>query len=124
MVSSWYLRGYIMATQSSYTTVKVSRFGFSVLSVTLDRVNTQEVKEVACSLIAAVTKTIYEGDKEFIESKWDSSVKDENKYVSFILEAGGSYQDDYIVSIQHFDITEQQRINAVRADGAVSPMFL
>lgn len=124
MVSSWYLRGYIMATQSSYTTVKVSRFGFSVLAITLDRVNTQEVKEVACSLIAAATKTIYEGDKEFIESKWDSSVKDENRYVSFMVEAGGSYQDDYIVSIQHFDITEQQRINAVRADGAVSPMFL
>lgn len=124
MVSPWYLRGYIMATKSSYTTVKVSRFGFSVLAVTLDRVNTQEVKEVACSLIAAATKTIYEGDKEYIESKWDSSIKDENKYVSFAVEAGGSYQDDYMVSIQHFDITEQQRINAVRADADVSLMFL
>ncbi len=124
MVSSWYLRGYIMATQSSYTTVKVSRFGFSVLSVTLDRVNTQDVKEVACSLIAAATKTIYDGDNEYIESKWDSSIKDENKYVSFVVDAGGSYENDYMVSIQHFDITEQQRINAVRADEAVSPMFL
>lgn len=122
MVSSWYLRGYIMATQSSYTTVKVSRFGFSVLAVTLDRVNTQEVKQVACSLIASVTEA--NEDKEYIESKWDSSIKDENKYVSFAVEAGGSYQDDYMVSIQHFDITEQQRINAVRADANVSLMFL
>lgn len=122
MVSSWYLRGYIMATQSSYTTVKVSRFGFSVLAVTLDRVNTQEVKQVACSLIASVTEA--NEDKEYIESKWDSSIKDENKYVSFAVDAGGSYQDDYMVSIQHFDITEQQRINAVRADADVSLMFL
>jgi len=111
-----------MATQSSYTTVKVSRFGFSVLAVTLDRVNTQEVKQVACSLIASVTEA--NEDKEYIESKWDSSIKDENKYVSFAVDAGGSYQDDYMVSIQHFDITEQQRINAVRADADVSLMFL
>lgn len=123
MVSSWYLRGYIMATQSSYTTVKVTRFGFPVLSVTLDRVNTQEVKQVACSLIASATGA-NEDDQEFIESRWDDSLKANDKYIALNIEAGGDYRDDFSVSIHHFDITEQQRINAIRAEADVSPMFL
>jgi hypothetical protein len=113
-----------MATQSSYTTVKVSRFGFSVLSVNFNRANTQDIKEVVCNLIAATTKTIYEGDIEFINSQWDKSFEIEDKCIQFSIEAGGDHDNDYHVSIKHFDITEQQRINAVRAEPDVSDMFL
>ncbi len=112
-----------MATQSSFTTVKVVRFGFPVLSVTLDRVNTDEVKQVACSLIASVTKAD-EIDAAIIQNYWDDSMQVLDKYVSFVVDAGGSSENDYVLSIHHFDITEQQRINAVRAEPDVSPMFL
>ncbi len=124
MVSSWYLRGYIMATQNSYTTVKVSRFGFSVMSVTLDRVHTEDVKAVACSLIALATKADEQDEIEFIRSKWIESMQAANKYTSFCIESDGNIDTDYNISIMHFDITEQQRINAVRAEPDVSDMFL
>lgn len=124
MVSSWYLRGYIMATQSSYTTVKVSRFGFSVLSVNFNRANTQDIKEVVCNLIAATTKTIYEGDIEFINSQWDKSLEAEDKSIQFSIEAGGDWQNDFGVSIMHFDITEQQAINAFRDNIEVSKLYI
>ena len=124
MVSSWYLRGYIMATQNSYTTVKVSRFGFSVLSVNLNRANTQDIKEVVCNLIASSTKTIYEGDIEFIHSQWDKSFETEDKCIQFSIEAGGDWQNDFGVSIMHFDITEQQAINAFRDNIEVSKLYI
>lgn len=113
-----------MATQSSYTTVKVSRFGFSVLSVNFNRANTQDIKEVVCNLIAATTKTIYEGDIEFINSQWDKSLEAEDKSIQFSIEAGGDWQNDFGVSIMHFDITEQQAINAFRDNIEVSKLYI
>lgn len=114
MVSSWYLRGYIMATQKSYTTVNVSRFGFSVLAVTFDRVNTDDVKHVACSLIASVTKAD-EFDITLINERWNESLNVLDKYWSFTV-------DDYHVSINHFELSDQQRINAVRAAEPITHM--
>ena len=110
-----------MANQKSYTTVKVSRFGFSVLSVTLDRVNTEDVKAVACSLISSVTKAD-EIDSALIEERWNESLNVLDKFWSFNVEAGGDYRDDYHVSIQHFELTDQQRIDAVRAAEPITHM--
>ena len=112
-----------MATQSSYTTVKVSRFGFSVLSVTFDKVNTDEIKNTVCELIANVTRAD-EFDETLIRTRWDESLNVRDRFISFNVEDGGDHDNDYHVSIKHFYITEQQRINAVRADEDVSPMFL
>lgn len=111
-----------MSTQSSYTTLSVSRFGFSVLSVTLNRVNTQDVKAVACKLLAAAT-IAQDDDHDHISKHWDESLSNEQQYSSFLIDADGDYSNAYHCSIRQFDITDNQVREAVHASRDTSVMF-
>lgn len=122
LLSTVILGGYIMAAQSSYTTVKVSRFGFSVLSVTLNRVNTENVKEVVCNLITSVTNAEAD-DIEHINPCWHKSLSTPTKDIAFNVESSGDHRDDFSVYINHFDITEGQRRDAVHASPDTDLMF-
>lgn len=113
-----------MATQTSYTTIKVARFGFSVLNVTLNRVETNNVREMAASMIVAACQANQSGDDLlYVLDEWAKALGNADGFTSFHMEADGDYTNDYQCSIRHFDVTDEQRRNALHNNREVEHMF-
>lgn len=92
-----------MATAIAYTRVTISRFGFSVLDITVNRNNTPESRDMICKLIIDHTSKDMD-DMAFVKDEYEwagleTGVNNEGVRTFNMASDSGDFRDDYHVSI-------------------------